>query len=182
MRAASEMRLAAASTLTFTALLLGAGIILQVIESAYTPPLIIPGAKLGLANSITLLAIALFNWRLVVTHILLRVTVVALVTGTFMSTTFIYSLLGGLAGALAMLVWHKYLYGPFSYAGVSLVGAITHNITQLVLAIFILGTAGVMLFLPWLLLMAVIAGLANGLLVNLVAPRLHLIAGDLSRN
>jgi heptaprenyl diphosphate synthase len=163
--------------LVLMALLLSGGIILQAIEALYLPPLIIPGAKIGLANSITLLMIVFFGWRDVMTHVVLRVTTVALLTGTFLSTTFIYSLSGGLISAAVMLIWHRFAYGYLSYAGISLTGAISHNLTQLALAVVILGHTGVLFFLPGLMLMALVAGVPNGLLVNSLAPRLRLALG-----
>ncbi len=164
------------SELTKAALLLGAGIIVQGIEALYLPSLMIPGAKLGLANSITMLMIALFRWREVVTHVALRTTVVSLVTGTFLSTTYLYSLTGGLLSAAVMYLAHRYLYGGLSYVGISLLGATTHNLTQLGLSILVLGHIGVVTLLPWLLFFAVISGTGNGLLVNIVAPRIADIA------
>jgi heptaprenyl diphosphate synthase len=164
--------------LVLMALLLSGGIILQAVEALYLPPLVIPGAKIGLANSITLVMIVLFGWRDVMTHVVLRVTVVALMTGTFLSTAFIYSLSGGLVSAGLMLIWHRFAYGYLSYAGISLIGAISHNLTQLALAVVILGHIGVLMFLPVLLLLALIAGVPNGLLVNSLAPRLRLALGS----
>ena len=162
-------------------MLLGAGVILQVIESIYLPPLIIPGAKLGLANSVTLLVIIFFTWKDALVHTVVRVLTVSLLTGTFLSTTFLYSLAGGLTSAIMMIIWSRHFYGAFSYAGISLMGALTHNMTQLFLAILILGHVGIVSLLPWLIFMAIIAGVPNGLLVNLVQPRLQKINEQLLR-
>ncbi len=158
------------------ALLLSAGMILQAIEAFYLPPLVIPGAKLGLANSMTLIMIVLFGWRDVLVHVGLRVTAVAFISGTFLSTTFIYSLGAGLMSAVVMIVWHRLFYGPLSYAGVSLVGAVTHNLTQLGLAVLILGHVGILTMMPWLIIIGVATGVGNGILVNLVGPRLKELA------
>ena len=163
------------------AMLLAAGIILQAVEAIYLPPMLIPGVKFGLANSITLIVMVLFSARDALTHVALRATTVSLVTGTFLSTTFIYSLSGGLASAIVMLWFYRIFFGPFSFAGVSLVGALTHNLTQLALATMILGHIGVVTLAPWLIFMAVIAGVPNGVLVNIVAPRLTAISRQLQR-
>ena len=161
-----------AQALATAALLLAAGIIIQGVEALYLPPLMIPGAKLGLANSITMLAIILFGWREVLTHVALRATAVSLITGTFLSTTYLYSLTGALLSAVAMLLVYRYLYGPLSYVGVSVCGALVHNLTQLTLSIFILGHIGIISLLPWLLVFALVTGTANGTVVNIVGPRL----------
>jgi len=164
---------------TFLAMLLGAGIIVQALEALYLPPLMIPGAKLGLANAVTLVLIVFFGWKDVLIHVVLRVSAVALVTGTFISTTFFYSLFGGLGAACVMILFYRYMYGPFSYAGVSLAGAVTHNLIQLALAVFMIGHIGIVALLPWLIFMAVVSGLPNGLLVNMLEPRLKLIDREL---
>lgn len=164
-----------AKKLSIAALLLASGIIIQGVEAVYLPPLMIPGAKLGLANSITMLAIILFGWREVLTHVALRATTVSLITGTFLSTTYLYSLTGALLSAVVMLMVYRYLYGPLSYVGVSVCGALVHNLTQLILSIFILGHIGIVSLLPWLLVFALVTGAGNGSLVNIVGPRL----GDL---
>jgi len=161
-----------AKELATAALLLAAGIIIQSVEAMYLPPLMIPGAKLGLANSITMLAIILFGGREVLTHVALRATAVSLITGTFLSTTYLYSLTGALLSAVMMLLVYRYLYGTLSYVGISVCGALVHNLTQLTLSVFILGHIGIVSLLPWLLIFALVAGMGNGTLVNIVGPRL----------
>ena len=161
-----------AKELATAALLLAVGIIIQGVEALYLPSLMIPGAKLGLANSITMLVVILFGWREVMTHVALRSTVVSLITGTFLSTTYLYSLTGALLSALVMLFIYRHLYGPLSYVGISIFGALVHNLTQLTLSIFILGHIGIVSLLPWLLGFALLTGAGNGTLVNIVGPRL----------
>lgn len=164
-----------APDLVLAAMFLAAGIILQAVETLYLPPMIIPGAKFGLANSITLIMIVFFGFRDVVSHIFMRVTAVSLITGTFMSTTFFFSLAGGLASGMAMLLCYRFARGRLSFVGISLIGAVTHNLAQLATALLVLGHPGVILLLPWLLFVAVPAGVPNGLLVNILEPRLSLI-------
>ena len=154
-------------------LLLAAGIIIQGIEALYLPPLMIPGAKLGLANSITLVMIVLFGWRDVLAHVALRTTAVSLVTGTFLSTTYLYSLTGGLLSAVVMVAVYELLFGRLSFVGVSVCGALAHNLTQLALSILILGHIGIVSLLPWLLLIGLLTGIANGTLVNTAGARLQ---------
>lgn len=154
-------------------LLLAAGIIVQGVEAVYLPPLIIPGAKLGLANSVTLVMIALFGWRDVLAHVALRTTAVSFVTGTFLSTTYLYSLTGGLLSAVVMIAVHRLFMGRFSFVGISVSGALTHNLVQLALSVFILGHIGIISLLPWLMAIGLVTGVANGALVNIVGSRLE---------
>lgn len=158
--------------LTLFSLLLAASIMAQLLETLYLPTVIIPGAKLGLANVISLVLIIYFSAREVVLNVILRTVTVSLLTGTFMSTIFVYSLLAGLSSTLVMLAVYHLGKKWLSFVGVSVCGALTHNLTQLTLALILLGHPGLLIFLPWLLLVGLVAGVANGLLVNLLAPRL----------
>jgi|DewCreStandDraft_5_1066085.scaffolds.fasta_scaffold49789_3 heptaprenyl diphosphate synthase len=161
-----------AKELTLFSLLLAASIIAQLLETIYLPTVVIPGVKLGLANAVSLVLILYFPAREVVLNVILRTVTVSLLTGTFMSTIFIYSLLAGLSSTFVMLAVYHLGKKWFSFVGVSVCGALTHNLTQLTLALSLLGHPGLLIFLPWLLLAGLVAGLANGLLVNLLAPRL----------
>jgi len=58
--------------------------------------------------------------------------------------------------------WHRHY--RFSLVGISVIGALTHNITQLCLAYFLLiKHPGIFVFLPWLCIAAVIMGWLTGL-------------------
>ncbi|MFQ5575269.1 MAG: Gx transporter family protein, partial [Terriglobia bacterium] len=73
---------------------LGIGVVLYVAELFYFPPLPIPGAKLGLANAVTLILIGLYGWREPLSNSVGRTLVGALVTGTFLTPPFFFSLTG----------------------------------------------------------------------------------------
>lgn len=158
--------------LTWQAMLLAAGVILAAVEAIYLPSFLVPGAKIGLANSMALLVIVYFGLKETLTHIALRVLVVSLITGTFLSTTFLYSLCGGVGSALVMYTAYKYLRTRLSFAGISILGALTHNMAQLSLAAVVIGHGAVIAFLPWLLFMAVLSGISTGTLINIIEPRL----------
>lgn len=158
--------------LTLFSLLLAASIIAQLLEALYLPALIIPGAKLGLANAVGLVLLIYFPFREVMLNVVLRTVTVSFITGSFMSTMFIYSLLAAISSTVVMVVVYNLAKRWLSFVGVSVCGAVTHNLTQLGLALILLGHKGLLVFLPWLLFVGLVAGLANGLLVNLLAPRL----------
>ena len=60
----------------------------------------------------------------------------------------------------------------FGLPGISILGGVAHNVGQIAVAVFALGTARVLSLLPWLLLSGTVAGLAVGLLGALILPRL----------
>jgi heptaprenyl diphosphate synthase len=64
-----------------------------------------------------------------------------------------------------------YRYGSkyFSMLGISLVGALTHNVAQLVVASYIIQTVGIFAYLPYMLFFA----LPTGAFVGLVTAQVN---------
>lgn len=148
------------------ALLTSLATTLHVLE-AWLPPLGIPGAKLGLANLAGLVALAELGVREAFLVTALRVTLGSVIAGTFLSPGFLLSAAGGLAATAVMAVscrWEKKAHG-FDMAGVSLTGAVAHNLAQWILAYQLLGE-GVLYYLPMLLLAALPAGWAVGVIAG----------------
>jgi len=154
-------------------MLVAVGLVLNLVDRMIPSP--VPFARLGLANVVTLVALVAFGLpeALVVTGV--RVTVAALVVGTFGGPAFLLALAGGLASALAMGALVRTSMPPLGVVGVSLVGAAVHNVTQLavVAALFVGATAATGL-LPAALLVSAPAGFATGIVAWLVLNRLPL--------
>jgi heptaprenyl diphosphate synthase len=157
---------------TVLALLISLGIVLYIVELLFLPPLPVPGAKLGLANLITLLIIVFYSWKECLLNVVIRTVVGSLLTGTFLTQAFFFSFAGGITSALVMLLFFYSWYGRISLVGISVVGATVHNLTQLILAIILLKTWAFLFYLPFLLLVAIPTGLFNGLLGNYLVGRL----------
>ncbi len=150
-------------------MLLALGVVLGMIEAVYVPPLPIPGAKVGLANLVSLILIIYFPFKEALANIVLRVTLVSLLTGTFLSTVFLFSLVGGVTAFVVMFLVFKLLNGPLTMIGVSAIGAVSHNLAQLLVAIWLLGSWGFIFHLPFL----VITGVATGVFIGYVANNLR---------
>lgn len=161
--------------LTAISFLLALGIVLYAFEYFYLPPLPVPGAKLGLANIITLILIAFYGSKESIFNVLARTLVGSLITGTFLSPSFFYSLSGGLLSAVIMILAYRFFYGRLSFVGISVLGAVFHNIGQLVLAFFLLAHLAVFLELPLLILIATFSGTFNGIIANYTVRRVHFL-------
>ena len=159
-----------AKRVAFYAAALALAMALSYIEILLPLPIPLPGVKLGLANLITLLLLIDEKPQYVLLLLLCRVTLCALLFGTFIS--FIYSASGALLSFVAMLFIKKLYPGKISFLGVSVIGACAHNIGQVIAACFILGSSAMLIYLPALLVCAVITGSAVGICANLLAPRL----------
>ena len=158
-------------------LLVSMAIILHVVETWIPLPFVVPGAKLGLANVVALYTLSVWGLRSALTVSWLRAVLGSLVAGTFGTFAFILSLGGALVSTLVMGLVHRWGQQRFSLVGVSVVGAITHNLTQLLLVVWLLRQVGIMLLLPHMILLAVPTGIFTGLVVmkvrGLLGRHLH---------
>ena len=156
--------------LTFMALLLAIALTIFVVE-AHIPPIVpIAGVKLGLANIVTLAALVWLGRGEAITILLLRIVLGSIFTGQAVS--FMYSLGGGLLCFLAMAIALR-LLGQKKLWVVSVFGALSHNIGQIMVAIVLTGTPGVIAYLPVLMISGVITGAATGLAAQLMTERIR---------
>ena len=58
----------------------------------------------------------------------------------------------------------------WSVSGVSVLGGVSHNIGLIIIAAFVVETAGVFYYIPFLLFAGVLTGLLMGLITKLVIP------------
>ena len=138
--------------------------VLHFVEVGIPVPLPIPGFKLGLANIITLYAVVYLGLREALIIVMMRVLLGSLLTGTLLSSGFFMSLVGSLLACIVMYAVNRYLR-MFSVLGVSVCGAVAHNIGQLAVAAVLIDSTAVWYYLPYLILFAVFTGSFTGLVV-----------------
>lgn len=155
--------------LTTIALLAAVGIALFVIESYIPMPL--PFLKIGLANISSVVALMLLGTTSMITVVVLRVVLGSLLIGTFMSPAFVLALSAGVAAALVMGIVRKVFKNLFGVIGISLWGALSHAVVQLLVVRFVyVHHAAVFHLLPLLLAGSLVGGLVVGYLsVRLIA-------------
>ena len=146
--------------------LTAAAIVIAILES-FIPSVGIPGVKLGLANIVIL--IILYELGIVEAVIVnvLRVVVVGLVRGTFLSMGFLMSLTG-CALSLSVMILFYVLVKKFSIIGVSVIGSVFHVTGQIIIAMLFLGTAYIFLYLPIIAISAIITGVFVGIVAQLI--------------
>lgn len=154
------------------ALLSAYALALHGFESLLPTP--IPWLKLGLANIITIITIFLYGIRTAIMVTLIRVILASLFTGTFLGPAFILSLGGGITSTLAMGFFLSVLPRLFSIIGLSIIGALFHNITQLFLAyfLFIQRIEAILLIAPFIILLGTLTGTVNGVVSDLLIKNL----------
>lgn len=129
----------------------------------------IPGMKLGLANLVVLIALYLLSSKAAIFISIVRIILVAITFGNL--SAFMFSFAGAILSLCLMLIFKR--TNKFSMIGVSILGAISHNIAQIVVAIIILESILIISYLPYLLVSAVVTGILIGLLGALVLKRLE---------
>ncbi len=146
--------------LTINGLLTAIALTIFMVEAQIPAPIPIPGVKLGLANIITVFAIFAFTPKDALSILVVRVFLGSVFSGQI--STFLYSMAGGLLCFAAMLVLRKLLTGRQLWvAGV--IGAVFHNIGQILVAILVTGTPGIVVYFPILMVSGILAGLFTGL-------------------
>ena len=145
--------------LTRMALLTAVAVVLGYIEHLIPMPGSIPGIKLGLANTVLLYAIYLLDAKSAFLLMVLKVGLSGLMYGGVSAMMFSFG--GGLCSLLMMLLMKK--LGGVSIIGVSVVGAVFHNVGQTAVAAFMVNTAALMGYVPFLLVAAVVTGVLTGI-------------------
>ena len=160
--------------ITYLAILTALAIGIHVAESLLPIPIPVPGVKLGFANIITLFFLfhkpGSMSAADAFTILVIRITAGLLITGRFMA--FAYSLTGGIFAFLAILLSKRFVTKKQIWvAGV--LGAIFHNIGQILAAMILTGTPWIIVYLPILLIAAIITGTLTGVITQMVLLRLE---------
>lgn len=157
--------------LVYLSLLLSLSLALFMFEGLIPLPFLAPGAKLGISNIITVIALYTLRPHDALLILLLRIVIGSLLGGG--PTVMAYSLAGGLLsfGGMAALK-HG---GKFSVIGVSLAGGFMHNLGQLFIAAWAVESMGIFSYLPILGLCGLVTGAVIGLLAAMALPRLSFL-------
>jgi len=152
--------------LTFLALSVTLALILSYLE-ALLPPIVatIPGVKLGLPNLVIICLLYRYGIKEAATVSFLRLVAVFLLFGNPLMS--VYSLAGAILSLTLMAILKK--ASLFSTVGVSVVGAVMHNLGQILVAIFLFDA----LEIGYYMLILTVTGTVAGVFIGLVAARLH---------
>ena len=144
--------------------LLAVTIVIAIAES-FIPSFTIPGIKLGFANIVILVTLYELGVKEAVFINLIRVLIVSLVRGTFLSMGFFMSLTGAVM-SLGVMILFCLLIKKFSIIGVSVIGSLFHVTGQILIAMIYMGSIYVVYYLPIIALSALITGVLVGLIAK----------------
>lgn len=157
--------------IVFIGLLVAQALALYTLESILPVPFITPGAKLGLTNLITVIALYILNNKKdVFLVIILRLLLSTMFSGNL--STFMYSAAGAILSYYVMICVKSLGKDNLSIIGVSATGALFHNVGQLIVASAIVKNIAVMLYLPILSIAGVGTGIFIGITANFVVKHI----------
>ncbi|WP_208559821.1 Gx transporter family protein [Marinilactibacillus kalidii] len=160
--------------LIYISLLSAQAVILGLIERSIPFPFAFaPGAKLGIANLITIVAIYTLPFKDSTKVVGMRLIMTTLLGGTI--STLLYSAAGAILSYIGMVFVKTVGGDKVSIIGVSATGGILHNLGQLLVASFIAQTWTVLLYLPVLSFMGILSGIAIGIAANFLMEKTSII-------
>ena len=140
--------------------------IMSYIEALVPLSFAVPGIKMGLANIVIIFVLYKIGTKEAILVSLIRVILVSLLFSNVMAMA--YSIAG--ATLSLSIMWLLKKADKFSFVGVSIAGGIMHNVGQIIMAVILLGTQQIALYLPVLMITGtatgVVIGIVSGLVIN----------------
>lgn len=164
--------------LVYISLLIAQALALYVVESAIPSPLPTPGAKIGLSNIITVIALYTLSYKDAFTVLTVRILLSVMFGGGV--SRLLYSLGGAIFSFTFMALSIKVFKDKISIVGVSIIGAVFHNLGQIIVAVIIVNTPTLMLYLPILTIVGIIMGFFIGLTSNFALNHLYKITSKMN--
>lgn len=141
------------------AILTSLSLITFIIESLF-PPLILPGAKMGLANIFSFVALIMYSPLEAFIVVGVRTLFGAIYAGNI--SAMLYSFTGGIVSMAVSSVLMYLAYPKISLFAVSVCAAIAHNITQNIVFVFLSHSYLMFGYMPYLALLGVLSGAIVG--------------------
>lgn len=154
---------------------LALSIVLNIVESMIPLPIAIPGIRLGLANTMSLIVLYFYSPKEYIALGILRVFIVGLLRTGIGSVSFMLSLSGWfLSTAITLLI---YLFHKASIYGLSIISALFHQVGQIIMVIILYQLPAMINYLPVLL----ITGAISGFLVAFISSKVLLLLNRIFR-
>ena len=141
-------------------MLIALAIIFSYVEVLIPISIGIPGIKMGLANIVIVIALYSLNLGDVWMISIIRIFIIGIMFGNFMSIA--YSLSGAVVSLTIMAIIKK--SNILGIMGTSIIGGVSHNIAQLLVAMFVVSNKVVLYYMPVLIIAGVITGAMIGIL------------------
>ena len=154
--------------LTTLGLLTAIALTIFLVESQIPALVPLPGVKPGLANIVTVFTVFVLGPKEGIGVLFARIFLGAVFVGNF--STIFYSAAGGACAILVTIALRKVLNRRQLWVA-GCFGAIAHSIGQMAMAILLLGTPSVIVYLPVMVIISIITGLFTGLCAQFLVNR-----------
>ena len=148
-------------------MLLALMLVLGFVESRLPVATGVPGIKLGLSNGVLIFAVYMLNVPAAYLLMGLKVLLSGMLFGS--PSAMMYAFAGGLLSLTVMVLLSR--MKGLSPVVVSMVGGLSHNVGQVLLAMFILNTPKLVYYMAVLMVAGLVTGLATGLAANGIINR-----------
>ena len=156
--------------MVLTAFLFAVVLVLSVVENELQIPVPVPGVKLGLSNIVVMYSLFFVEKKEALLLAVLKAMFVFLTRGAVAS---FLSLCGGLLSVLVMILFLLIFKDKISYLMISILGAVFHNIGQIIAISIIYTNIYLWAYFPVLLISGIIAGAATSTLLRVTLPALQ---------
>ena len=154
--------------LTTLGLLTAIALTIFMVEAQLPAVVPLPGVKLGLANIVTVFTVFSLSPKDGILVLACRIFLGAVFAGNF--STIFYSAAGGGCAILVTILLRKILKQNQLWVAGCL-GAIAHSVGQMAMAVLMLGTPSVVIYLPVMIIISIITGLFTGLCAQYLVNR-----------
>lgn len=145
--------------IAYMGMFIAVAMVFSYVESLIPVNIAVPGVKIGLANLVTIVVMFKMDVRSAWVISLIRVVLSALLFGNL--SIMVYSLTGAVLSLLVMTLCMKLKI--FGLLGTSILGAVSHNAGQIIMAAILMKSGNIMLYIPVLCISGTIAGICIGL-------------------
>ena len=154
--------------LTTLGLLTAIALTIFMVEAQIPSVVPLPGVKLGLANIVTVFTVFALGSKDGALVLAARIFLGAVFSGNF--STIFYSAAGG-ACAIAVTILLRKLLKRDQLWVAGCLGAIAHSIGQMAMAVLLLGTPSILVYLPVMIAISIITGLFTGFSAQFLVNR-----------
>lgn len=154
--------------LTTLGLLTAIALTIFMVEAQIPSVVPLPGVKLGLANIVTVFTVFALGSKDGTLVLAARIFLGAVFSGNF--STIFYSAAGG-ACAIAVTILLRKLLKRDQLWVAGCLGAIAHSIGQMAMAVLLLGTPSILVYLPVMIAISIITGLFTGFSAQFLVNR-----------
>ena len=160
-------------TLTQLGIFLAIAIVLRIVENLFPPLMAIPGARLGLANILTIMVLVKFGTDKAGIFLAARILLVGLLSTGLGTPGFFIGLGGATLSFVFMSIANEHHW--FSPIGLGLLGAFMHNCGQIIVAMHLMQSIVLLNYLPLLIAIGIPTGFFTGFLAKLLLEKLDML-------